>query len=67
MAYHLQAVGVFVGDDGQWRIGLDAITGVDDACLLARADAPGKRGLGQAGPDGSSDISHRGWLGKLPA
>ena len=59
VADDFQAVGVFLGQDRQHRVGVDAVAGVDDLGLGALPHAAGQSGLGQAGADGGRDLGHR--------
>jgi len=56
MADHLQPVGILVRDDRQRRVLVDQEAGVDEPGVLARADAAGQRGLGQARADRGRDL-----------
>ena len=55
MTKHLEALGVLVGDDGERRVAIDPIRGVDDLAV----DLAGKSGLGKAGSDRGSDFGDR--------
>jgi hypothetical protein len=54
MADHLEAHGVLVGDDRQRNIAVDDERGVHHLAV----DAPGERGLAQAGADAGSHFIH---------
>ena len=55
MADHVEAVGILVGDDGELRIRIDQMTGIDQFAV----DPPGERGPGQTGADAGRDLRHR--------
>jgi hypothetical protein len=63
VADDLQAVGVLLGDDGQLRIGLDAVAQVDEAAI----DLAGECRLGQARADAGGHLGHRERAGVLAA
>src|SRR5690606_21669715 len=54
----LQSFRRLVGDDGQFRILLDAVRQVDQATI----DTAGQRGLRQTGADRGRNLSHRNGL-----
>ena len=55
MANHVEAVGVLVGDDGQLRVGVDQMAGIDQLAV----HPPGERRLGQARANAGCDLRDR--------
>ncbi len=61
VANDLQAVGILVGDDGELRVAVDDVAGVDEPAVHAAGDGR----LGQAGADGGRHLGHGNGAGEL--